>query len=244
MLLGLTSCQSRIDRNRVWIVGTNATYPPFESVDTQGKVVGFDVDLAEAISEKLGKQLEIREFAFDALILNLKKHRIDAILAGMSITPSRQKEITMLPYYGEEVRELMIVSKDSLEKPLLPLTDYSSIAVQTGTFQENYLLSQPGVSVRSFDSTLEVIIEVHYGKSPIGILEPSIGSIVLKEFPNLVATKLELPEEYWVLGFGIGLAKDRPEEICVLEDVISNLKNEGVLQSLSEKWQLDQVAYN
>ncbi|AAF38132.1 transporter substrate-binding domain-containing protein [Chlamydia pneumoniae] len=243
MPLSLTSCESKIDRNRIWIVGTNATYPPFEYVDAQGEVVGFDIDLAKAISEKLGKQLEVREFAFDALILNLKKHRIDAILAGMSITPSRQKEIALLPYYGDEVQELMVVSKRSLETPVLPLTQHSSVAVQTGTFQEHYLLSQPGICVRSFDSTLEVIMEVRYGKSPVAVLEPSVGRVVLKDFPNLVATRLELPPECWVLGCGLGVAKDRPEEIQTIQQAITDLKSEGVIQSLTKKWQLSEVAY-
>ncbi|WP_100934636.1 transporter substrate-binding domain-containing protein [Candidatus Chlamydia corallus] len=242
-LLSLTGCQSKTDPHRVWIVGTNATYPPFEYVDAQGKVIGFDIDLARVISEKLGKQLEIREFAFDALILNLKKHRIDAILAGMSITPSRQKEIAMLPYYGDEVQELTVVSKRSLETPVFPLTQHSSVAVQTGTFQENYLLSQPGICVRSFDSTLEVIMEVRYGKSPIAVLEPSVGRVVLKDFPNLIATRLELPKESWVLGCGLGIAKDRPEEIEAVQQAIADLKSEGVIQSLSKKWQLSEIDY-
>ncbi|WP_348663800.1 transporter substrate-binding domain-containing protein [Chlamydia vaughanii] len=236
----LAGCASSPDRSRVWIVGTNATYPPFEFIDENGQVVGFDIDLAEALSKKLGKRLEVREFAFDALILNLKKHRIDALLAGMSITRSRQKEIAMIPYHGEGVCELTVVSKQTLNNQgVLPLSQYSSIAVQTGTFHEDYLLSLPGVCVRSFDSTLEVIMEVKCRKSPIAILEPSVARVVLRDFPDLHAVNIALPEEWWVLGCGIGIAKDRPEHVAEVEQALNELQSEGVVKDLTKKWGLN-----
>src|SRR5690606_29652193 len=88
--------------NQILIVGTNPKYPPYESIDAQGNVQGFDIDLGRALAHKLGKKIEIRELSFDALILALKQGKIDIILSGMSITSSRQKEIIMLPYQGEE----------------------------------------------------------------------------------------------------------------------------------------------
>ncbi|WP_201456739.1 transporter substrate-binding domain-containing protein [Chlamydia sp. 17-3921] len=234
-LLGLFGCSSSVDRNATWIVGTNATYPPYESIDKNGKVIGFDIDLAQALSKKLGKNLEVKEFAFDALILNLKQHRIDAILAGMSITPDRQKEIHMIPYdNGEEVRELILVSKHS--NPTLSLSQHSSVAVQTGTFHEEFLFSLPGVRVRSFDTALEILMEVHYNKSPVGVLESSVACLALKEFPELFATKLPLPEKFWSQGNGIGIAKDRPELVEDIRKILQELKEDGTFASLQKKW--------
>ncbi|BAE81518.1 ABC transporter of amino acids [Chlamydia felis Fe/C-56] len=238
--LFLAGCSSSVNRDEIWVVGTNATYPPFEFIDETGKVVGFDMDLAEAISEKLGKKLKVTEFSFDALILNLKKHRIDAILSGMSITRSRQKEIAMIPYHGEGVCELTIVSKQPISKEgILPLSQYSSVAVQTGTFLEDYLLSLPGVCVRSFDSTLEVLMEVRGKKSPIAVLEPDVARVVLKEFSDLHTTKVDLPEDWWVLGCGLGIAKDRPEHINEVQKALEELRADGTIHKLEQKWKLD-----
>lgn len=235
----VSGCYSAHQEN-VLIVGTNATYPPFEFIDDNGSVVGFDIDLANAIGKKLNKQIKVQEFAFDALILNLKKHRIDVLLAGMSITHSRQKEIVMIPYYGEDVKELILVTAKNVHmNDLLPLSKCSSIAVQTGTFQEDYLLSVPGTSVRSFDSTLEVLMEVCCNKSQIAVLEPSVARVVLKDFPNLCATSMSLPEDQWVMGFGLGVAKDRPELAEQIRQAIQELKQEGVLAELEKKWGLD-----
>ena len=221
-----------------FIVGTNATYLPFEFVDEKGETVGFDIDLAREISKKLGKKLEVREFAFDALILNLKQHRIDAVMAGVSITPSRLKEIFMIPYYGEEIKNLVLVFKGENAEPL-PLAQYSSVAVQTGTYQETYLQSLPGVRIRSFDSTLEVLMEVLHNKSPVAVLEPSIAQVVLKDFPTLTTATIELPEDQWVLGYGIGVASDRPSLAFEIEAAVQEIKNEGVLAELEQKWGLN-----
>ncbi|AAP05013.1 transporter substrate-binding domain-containing protein [Chlamydia caviae] len=239
---GCTSSSN--NRDKLWIVGTNATYPPFEFIDENGKVVGFDIDLAEAISKKLDKQLKVTEFSFDALILNLKKHRIDAILAGMSITRSRQKEIAMIPYHGEGVCQLTVISKQPLSKEdILPLSKHSSVAVQTGTFHEDYLLSLSGVKVRSFDSTLEVLMEVGSKKSPVAVLEPSVARVVLKEFPDLYTTTIDLPEDWWVLGCGLGIAKDRPEHLEEVQKALDELQAEGVVRELEKKWGLDQKKF-
>lgn len=242
--LFLVGCSSSVKRDKIWIVGTNATYPPFEFIDENGNTIGFDIDLAEAISRKLGKELKVVEFSFDALILNLKKHRIDAILSGMSITQSRQKEIAMLPYHGEGVRELTVVSRQPVNKDdVLPLSKYSSVAVQTGTFHEDYLLSLPGVCVRSFDSTLEVLMEVGCKKSPIAVLEPSVARVVLKEFPDLYTTTVDLPEDKWVLGCGLGIAKDRPEHVKEVQNALDELQADGTILKLEKKWGLDKQGF-
>ena len=84
------------------IIGLQSGYPPFEFMDTTGKIVGFDVEIAEIIAEKLQKTLVIKDMEFEGEILSLKQGKIDLIISGMNITPSRLKEILMVPYHGEE----------------------------------------------------------------------------------------------------------------------------------------------
>ncbi|EPP35396.1 putative ABC transporter arginine-binding protein ArtJ [Chlamydia ibidis] len=237
--LFLVSCGQNLKREEVFIVGTNAAYPPFEYIDKEGKIVGFDIDVAEAVSSKLNKRLEIRDFSFDALLLNLKRNRVDAVISGMSITPSRKKEIVMIPYYGEGVYSLTAISRNNItEQCVVPLSQYSSVAVQTGTYQEDYLRSLPNVAIRSFDSALEVIMEVLGKKSPLAVFEPSVARVVLKDFPELHCTQICLPESWWVLGYGIGISKDNESLVQEVSQAISELKTEGVLHKLEEKWGL------
>ncbi|WP_213318618.1 transporter substrate-binding domain-containing protein [Chlamydiifrater volucris] len=237
-LSGYNRGRGGVDRERVLIVGTNATYPPYESVDEQGRVVGFDIDVATELGARLGKSVEVRELAFDALILSLKRGRIDLIVSGMSVTPSRLKEIYMVPYQGEEIEELFLISKQPLGKDPGKFSQYSSVAVQSGTFQEEYLLSLRGVHVRSFDSVAELVMEVRYGKSPVAVLEPSIGKVTVEEFPEFSHCLVPLPEDQKIFGYGIGVSKSRGDLHKEVIDHVREMKADGTMRRLERKWNL------
>jgi len=79
---------------------TEASYPPFEAVDANNKIVGFDVDLANALCKEMDATCTFTNQAFDSLIPSLKFRRIDAVMAGMDITPEREKQVLFsTPYY-------------------------------------------------------------------------------------------------------------------------------------------------
>ncbi len=86
---------------RVVVMGTSADFPPFEFVDEQGNIVGFDVDIAKYIAHKYGWKLEIKDIAFEGLIPALQAGEIDMIVAAMTITPEREEVVDFsIPYYN------------------------------------------------------------------------------------------------------------------------------------------------
>ncbi len=76
---------------------TEASYPPFESIDANNKIVGFDVDLANALCKEIDATCTFSNQAFDSLIPSLKFRRIDAVMAGMDITLSVKSRCCSLP---------------------------------------------------------------------------------------------------------------------------------------------------
>ena len=79
---------------------TEASYPPFESMDANNQIVGFDVDLANALCKEIDATCTFSNQSFDSLIPSLKFRRIDAVMAGMDITPEREKQVLFTtPYY-------------------------------------------------------------------------------------------------------------------------------------------------
>jgi len=72
---------------------TEASYPPFEFVDADNKIQGFDVDLANALCKEIDATCTFTNQAFDSLIPSLKFRRFDAVMAGMDITPDREKQV-------------------------------------------------------------------------------------------------------------------------------------------------------
>lgn len=92
----------RITEQRKFLVGTDATYPPFESKDAQtGKIVGFDIDLMDAVCEKIGVKCEYIVVPFDGIISGLNNNKYDAVISAFTITPEREKIIDFSqPYYN------------------------------------------------------------------------------------------------------------------------------------------------
>lgn len=78
---------------------TEATYAPFESIDANNNIVGFDIDLANAICKKLDANCTFTHQSFDSLIPSLKMRRFDALIAGIDITPERQKQVNFTDTY-------------------------------------------------------------------------------------------------------------------------------------------------
>ena len=72
--------------------GVSATYPPFESMDANNKIVGFDIDLANALCAQMKADCTFTNHAFDSLIPSLKFKKYDAVISGMDITPERSKQ--------------------------------------------------------------------------------------------------------------------------------------------------------
>ena len=89
-------------------MGTNATFPPYEYVDENNNVAGIDADIAAAIAEKLGMQLEITDMAFDSLIPALQSDTIDIVLAGMTVDPERAESVNFTESYATGVQVIIV----------------------------------------------------------------------------------------------------------------------------------------
>lgn len=242
-LFNLTGCsqQNRQTKEDVIILGTTANYPPYETYDRDGKIVGFDIDVAMALAEKLGKQLVVKDMTFDALILSLKQGKVDFIMGGISITSSRKEEVTMIPYQGEEIRELALAFWKEIPQGFesfenIQESSQSVIAVMVGTFQEEYLRKASNVQVKALDANSDLILDIQYGKSTAALFEPHIARAMKKQFPDLQLVILKLNREDWVLGNGIGVKKDNSHLIKAVDEAVFALKNEGVISELEIKW--------
>jgi arginine transport system substrate-binding protein len=218
------------------IVGINATYPPYESYNQDGEIEGFDVDVATALAGKLGLKLNLKEISFDALILALKQGKIDIIMSGMSITSSRQQEIAMAPYQGETVKHLTLAFWKEMPLHIKSLEDLDAAAVQVGTYQEAYLNTVEGIEVKALEGTPDLILDLQYGKSQAVLFEPHIANAMKAKFPEIQLLSINLPEKGWVLGNGIGIKKDNDELLKKIEAAVRELKEQGVIHKLEQKW--------
>lgn len=222
-------------------VGLQSGYPPFEFMNDSGNIVGFDVDVAELIAKKLGKTLIIKDMEFEAEILSLKQGKIDLIVSGMNITPSRLNEISMLPYHGQAASALSLIFWGEIPAGVHSLPDIAklpnpSVSVQVGAVSEIYLSHHPEIPSKSFEGALAPLIDVKYGKSAASLVEQDVAEYLQKKHPEIKILNVPLPEDEIILGFGIGIKKDNQELFQQVQQSIYELQTSGELKLLEDKW--------
>jgi polar amino acid transport system substrate-binding protein len=115
----------------VLIVGTEPEFPPFESKNEKGEIVGFDMDMARELAKDLGVKLRVEEMPFETLPTALRGGQIDLIVSGMTAKPERAKTVSFSDIYYETVLCLLVHTGSGIEKAAD--ADGKRIAVKTGT---------------------------------------------------------------------------------------------------------------
>ena len=141
--------QTVLDTNRVYKVGTTAEYPPFETLEN-GKIVGYDVDVIDAVAKKIGIKYEWKDMNFDGLISALQFKKIDIVIAGISSSPEREKVVNFsIPYHESKTAYIMNKNNPMTMEELKGKT----FGVDLGTSYETTARSIEGAKVIAFSST-------------------------------------------------------------------------------------------
>jgi arginine transport system substrate-binding protein len=223
------------------IVGLQSGYPPFEFMDSKGTIVGFDVDLASLIARQLDRPLIIREMEFDGLLLSLQQGKIDLIMSGMNITPSRTKEIQMIPYHGESASHLTLIFWGNPADGLYGLEEIATlpkatVSVEAGSVPEVHMSYFPSIQVKSFEGALAPLLDVKYGKSTANLVEPEVAEYLKNAHPEIVLIDVPLLPGEEISGFGIGVKMGNEELFNQVSGVVQNLKESGTLKQLEDLW--------
>lgn len=223
------------------VIGLQSGYPPFELMDPTGKIVGFDVDIAKVIAEKLQKTLVIKDMEFEGEILSLKQGKIDLIISGMNITPSRLKEILMVPYHGEEATSLSLIFWNEIPQEIKTIEDIAllpnpTVSVESGAIPETYITRYANIHAKSFQGALGPLMDVKYGKSVANLVEPDVAEYLKTQHPEIKILNVPLPPEETIMGFGIGIKKQNLELFQQIQIIIQGLKASGELKKLEDKW--------
>jgi amino acid ABC transporter substrate-binding protein, PAAT family (TC 3.A.1.3.-) len=175
--------QAKIDQVRFAV---DPTYPPFESKTPQGKLVGFDIDLGNALCAQMQAKCVWVESQFDGMIPALKARKFDAILSDMGITEERLKQIDFtVPLYDTHTQ--LIARKGSGLLPTAESLKGKTVGVEQGTVQERYALAkwQPhGVNVVPYGDQAQVESDLISGRLDVVFTDAAQAR---KRFPETSA---------------------------------------------------------
>lgn len=228
-------------REEQLVIGLQSGYPPFEFREAQGNIVGFDVEVGEELASRLGKKLVVKDMEFEGTILSLEQGKIDLIISGMNITPTRLKKILMVPYHGDTATSLSLIFWGDIPKGVYKLEDIATlpegcVSVQSGAISETYMSRYPFIPLKSFEGALSPLMDVKYGKSTANLVESDVASYLKHQHPEISILEVPIPSEEQIAGFGIGVKKEQKELFLQVSEIIDSLKLSGRLQQLEDKW--------
>ena len=212
-------------------MGTNATFPPYEYVDENNVVAGIDADIAAGIAEKLGMELEITDMAFDSLIPALQSDTIDIVLAGMTVDPERAEQVNFTDSYATGVQVIIVPEGSDIASP--DDLEGKNIGVQTGTTGDLYCTDDYGQEfVKQFDNGPLAVAALVNGQVDCVVIdnEPAKNYVAANQGLKILDTAYA-NEEY-----AAAIAKDNTELFEQVNAAIQELKEDGTIDSIIEKY--------
>lgn len=219
------------------IVGTSADYPPFAFYTPDFELTGYDVALAEAIGEKLGLEVEIKDMAFDGLGGALEVDQIDAAVAAISVTDARRESVDFSNVYF--VSEDAVLARAGEEIAVTDLADLAPyrVAVQSGTVFETWLQTD-GVDAGILSP--DNLLVYQDTEKAIEDLQAGLVDLVIADSPPLEIVAQN--PAFAIVGrglnrqrFAVALAKGS-NLLPRVNDALTELQNEGVLADLANRY--------
>lgn len=219
----------------VLVMATNAYFPPYEYYDN-GKIVGIDVDIAQAIADKLGLKLQIQDMAFDSIITAVQTGKADIGLAGITVTDTRKKSVNFSDPYATGIQSV-IVKQDSGISTLDDLQG-KKIGVQLSTTGDIYAsdtVANGGFgsdNVEKYNTGNDAVMALTQGKIDAVIIdnEPAKSYVASSKGLKILDT------EYANEDYSACIAKNNTALLDAINGALSELKKDGTLQSIIDKY--------
>lgn len=212
-------------------IAMSGAYPPFNFVNEQNQVVGFDPAIGTEIAKRMGLEVEIVTTAWDGIIGGLLANKYDAIVGSMSITEERDKVVDFVgPYYT--TKRAVFTKSGSPITSVSQLGD-ARIGVTLGETHEQWAREQ-GYSIRTYKGLPELLLELENGRVD-AIVNDSIAAILaMKESGyDFVA----LPDlETDAIGAGIAIREGNPQLMAEMQAALDGMMEDGTYLKIAEEW--------
>jgi len=205
---------------------------PYQFPDPRNpsKIIGFEVDIAEALAQRLGKSPHFVQNQWDGLVAGLERGEYDMVIAGLEITPERLEKINFsTPYYYSTLSLTVRLDETRIRKP----EDLSGHRVGTlkATLAERYLLKMPSVDVPTYDNQLHPYMDLMLGRLDAVVLDTPIA-LYYAYSPQM--RNVELPAEKFPIA--IGIRKADPALLAKVNAALESMKNDGTLKAIYQRW--------
>lgn len=238
LAMAFTACSEKTNEEgetKTLVFGTNAEFPPFEFVNTNGGVIddfdGIDIAIAKKIAEENGMTAKIENMEFDSLLLAIEGGQIDAAIAGMTIDPERAETVDFsIPYYT--ATQVMIVKEDSDIATAADMADKKIVVIQGYTGET--CVKDMGYEYEAFKKGTEAILELVNGKCDVVVIDSATAEQFVGDNEGLKI--VEDAEAFAAEEYGIAVKKGNTELLEKINTSIQKMLDDGTISALGAQY--------
>ncbi|AZC28265.1 L-cystine ABC transporter (wide substrate range), substrate-binding protein FliY [Pseudomonas chlororaphis subsp. piscium] len=215
-------------------VGLEGTYPPFSYVDESGKLAGFEVEFSEALAQKLGVKVKLQPTKWDGILAALESKRLDAVINQVTISDERKKKYDFsTPYTVSGIQALTQKKDEGKFKNAADLAGHK-VGVGLGTNYEQWLKDNvPKAIIKTYDDDPTKYQDLRVGRIDAILVDRLAAFELIKKTNNTLAVS---GEPFSRQEAGVALRKGEPELLAAVNKAIEELRADGTLKKLSEKY--------
>lgn len=219
-----------------FVVGLDDNFPPMGFRDEGGNIVGFDIDLAKEVAERMGVQVEFKPVEWDGVLFSLKNGTIDVIWNGLTITEERAEQIEFSKPYLDN-RQIIVVQEDSTITNKGDLAG-KIIGIQLGSSSENALNNQQEVvnkleEVRRFSNNTEALMDLQTGRIDAVVVDEILGRYYISKKPDVYRV---LEDDFGQESYGVGIRQEDIRFKEKIDAILEEMKEDGTAAEISNKW--------
>ena len=218
-------------------MSTNASFPPYEMVADDGSFEGIDIEVAGAIAEKLGLELQVDDMGFDAALQAAQTGKSDMVMAGVTVTEERQAVMDFSNSYANGV-QVVIVKEGSPIQTVDDLANANMIGCQMGTTGYIYCSDTPENGgfgedhVTPYDDGAAAVQALMNGQIDAVVIDNKPAQEYVAANPGLKILDGEFTNE----DYAIGVAKGNTALLDAINGALEELTNDGTIQSIVDKY--------
>ena len=213
------------------VMATNAEFPPYEYHDGDA-IVGIDAEIAKAIADELGMELEIEDIAFDSIIPEIVSGKADLGLAGMTVTEDRMQSVDFSDTYAKASQKIIVTEDSEIASP----DDLKGVivGVQLGTTGDIYVsdLEADGTTVERYSKGFEAVQALSQGKIDAVVIDGEPAKTFVAETEGLKILEESFTDE----EYAIAVKKGNTELLEKINGALKTLKDNGTLDEIVAKY--------
>lgn len=214
------------------LMGSDTTYPPFESIGDDGKPEGFDIDVAEEIAKRLGLELEVKSVKWEGIIPGLKTGDYDIVMSAMTITEERLLEIDFSDPYIDSNQSIAVQEGNEDITGEEDLVD-KVVGVQVDTTGQFYAEGIEGIAeIRMYDTILLAFQDLELGRIDAIMNDYPVNAFISKTRGGTKVVATIMTDEQ----YGIGVKKGNDDLLDAINEALADMMADGTYDEIFEKW--------